>query len=470
MKDHKIMVNTKSKMLFTEKSIFRKKPPEGVERQKDGSFVLWDTGQRGLGLRISAKGKRTYFMIVRPKGKTQEKVKLGTTDTLELVEARDMAREILKDAEKGIGKKKRKELEELKEVEVQRAQNNSFRAIAEQYLITPAGKGTSQGGAMGLRSKDEIEKQLERDIFPVLGSKPLHEITRDDIEELIAEIADEKPITANRTLGVLRRVFRWATLTAKRRREYGLDLSPTTGVEAPASENKRDRVLSESELARLWRASDKLSPTAGPWFKIMVLTAQRRAEVSGLRRDEIEEHRKHGQIWNLPGTRTKNRLDHIVQLAPLAKEIIDDVPKFLDGDGNVNQYVFSNGQRGDVPISGFAKAKERLDKIVIEDAAKAAGESPDPEKHGIKDWRFHDIRRTAATMMNEHGIEPHVVEAVLNHISGSAKVGVAGTYNRAQYLPARRRALEFWAKHILTITGGASDTDSNVTDLDERRA
>ncbi len=101
----------------------------------------------------------------------------------------------------------------------------------------------------------------------------------------------------------------------------------------------------------------------------------------------------------------------------------------------------------DHPITNWSRAKEKLDKIT-----------------GVENWRLHDIRRTVVTGMNEKlRIEPHVVEAVVNHVSGAAKAGVAGVYNRAQYLEQRKAALQAWANHLMALVGDAPE--DNVVDL-----
>jgi integrase len=131
----------------------------------------------------------------------------------------------------------------------------------------------------------------------------------------------------------------------------------------------------------------------------------------------------------LPGSRTKNHKPHAIPLAPLAQEIIAGVPRIEC------PFVFTTDGRS--PVSPGSKIKGRLDGLM--------GNPPH--------WRIHDLRRTAATGMAELGIAPHIVEAALNHISG-AKAGVAGTYNRAAYLPERKAALERWAAHIAGLVSG----------------
>ncbi|MGI9569548.1 MAG: tyrosine-type recombinase/integrase, partial [Desulfobulbia bacterium] len=141
-------------------------------------------------------------------------------------------------------------------------------------------------------------------------------------------------------------------------------------------------------------------------------------------------------IWTLPGSRTKNGREHLVPLSPAVVEIIRSIPE-------TSPLLFSTN--GVNPASGFSRAKRRLDKQ-IDLLAEEKGFSP------VKDWRLHDLRRTMVTMMNEElRIAPHVVEACINHISGSAKAGVAGVYNRALYLDERREALNAWSGLILNI-------------------
>ena len=124
----------------------------------------------------------------------------------------------------------------------------------------------------------------------------------------------------------------------------------------------------------------------------------------------------------------------------VARETIASVPWIAGRAG----YVFTTNGRS--PVSGFSKAKRRMDASMI---ALARADDPDAE---IAPWRLHDLRRTAATGMADIGIPPHIVEAALNHISG-ARAGVAGTYNRAAYREEKRQALERWGAHVLRLVG-----------------
>lgn len=205
-------------------------------------------------------------------------------------------------------------------------------------------------------------------------------------------------------------------------------LNPAAGVWHPGAPPARERVLTEEEIKPLWRAAEKLRAPYGTAARLLLLTGARLNEVTGMRRDELSDD---NSVWTIPSTRTKNHRSHVVPLPPLARGIVPV------GDGD---FLFG----GDRPATSWSRAKAELDAA-----------------SGVKNWRLHDLRRTAATGMAELGIAPHIVEAVLNHVSG-ARGGVAGIYNRAIYAEEKKAALERWAAHI---EGLASGKPANVTPL-----
>ena len=236
---------------------------------------------------------------------------------------------------------------------------------------------------------------------------------------LLEAVARDRPILANRTLAILRKWFNW--MIAK---DIIKTLSPCAGVEPSAKENSRERVLTTEEIAALWMASDQLGETFGPFVKLLLLTGQRRSEVAGICWSEIDIDKK---TWTLPGERTKNGETHTVPLSPQAWTIIEAAK---DGTGD---HVLST--TGATAISGFSRAKRQLDKLLS----------------FRKPWTYHDIRRSVVTHLADNlAVPPHVIEAIVNHISGH-KAGVAGTYNRATYATDKREALERWADHIDAI-------------------
>jgi integrase len=203
-------------------------------------------------------------------------------------------------------------------------------------------------------------------------------------------------------------MFNWAI-------RNGLEIAanPVAGTNRPAEPKSRSRVLSHAELRAIWAACN--GDDYGRIIKLLMLLGQRRDEVGGMKWSEIK-----GDLWTIPEARTKNRREHIVPLTPPALALLPEPRQGRD-------FVFGNG----VGFSGWSKSKEALD-------AKA----------GIAEWRLHDLRRTMATVMADQlGVLPHVIEAVLNHVSGH-KAGVAGIYNRATYSAEMRTALDRWAEFI----------------------
>jgi integrase len=174
-----------------------------------------------------------------------------------------------------------------------------------------------------------------------------------------------------------------------------------------------------------------------------------------MRWSELRNLDTDGAIWEIPGHRTKNKQTHLVPLPRGAKAVILEQPPIGD-------LVFST--TGDTSVSGFGKAKARLDDR-ISALRETDGLLP------IASWTLHDLRRTMVTMMNERlGIAPYIVEAVVNHVSGLSKAGVAGVYNRALYLDDRRTALTKWADFLFRLSSRQPNSfDADTPSIGSRR-
>jgi integrase len=234
---------------------------------------------------------------------------------------------------------------------------------------------------------------------------------------------------ANHTLAYLSKFFNWCA------EKDMIEAPPTNRIKPPSAKNVGERTLSEVEIVEVWRAFEQEGHFFGDIFKLLLLTGQRRSEVAGMHIGELSNLDGDRAIWEIPGKRTKNKRAHLVPLSASAVAIIRGLPRV--GDSGL---LFT--MTGLTPVSGFGKAKERIDARIGK-AREDAGMRPMPE------WDLHDLRRTMVTMMNERlGIAPHIVEACVNHISGRAKAGVAGVYNKALYLNERRQALTAWAKFV----------------------
>jgi integrase len=206
-----------------------------------------------------------------------------------------------------------------------------------------------------------------------------------------------------------------------------ITVDPSIGLQAPSAPEARDRALTDAEIGRFWTATGAVSEPFGAILKMLLLSGNRLSEVAGMRWAELSDDRV---TWTISGERTKNHRPHVVPLPPMAQELMANI-HHIEG----SPFVFTTTGRS--PVSGWSKMKTRLD-VAMQPA------SP---------WRLHDLRRTAATGMADLGISPHIVEAVLNHVSG-AKAGVAGTYNRAAYTAEKKAALVRWAVHIEGLVAG----------------
>lgn len=263
----------------------------------------------------------------------------------------------------------------------------------------------------------ELRATLHRELGGNLGKDTaVEKITRADIRGLIEAKLDAGHDGAARLLfAQLRPFFAWCI-----DREI-IATSPMAGIAAPKPLKARDRVLTDDELQRFWQATEALGRPFCPFYRTLLLTAQRREEVAGMRWDEIE-----GDRWIIPAERTKNGKEHVVHISTQAMAVLEGVLKqSKDADG----LVFST--TGATPISGYSKAKARLDAHMGD----------------VKPWRIHDLRRTAASGMAGLGFQPHVIERVLNHVSG-AQGGLVGVYQRYEYAEDRKRALQAWGDHL----------------------
>jgi integrase len=243
------------------------------------------------------------------------------------------------------------------------------------------------------------------------------------VHELLDGIVDRAPIVANKSFAALRRMCAWAV-------ERGIvDSSPCAGIRAPAPERSRDRVLSDDELRAAWKASEVLGWPFGPMVQLLILTGQRRDEIAEMRWGEIDLA---AEIWILPRERSKNDQAHIVPLSETAVAILSSLTRITGKDG----FVFTTN--GATAVSGFSRAKRRLDALLPE---------------GTPPWVIHDLRRTAASGMARLGINLPVIEKVLNHVSGSFG-GIVGVYQRHGFEAEKRHALDSWARHVEALTSG----------------
>jgi integrase len=387
-----------------------------VDRLEADGKWLWDISLQGFAVRRQ-KGGAFYAVRYRLNGKQRVK-SLGRHGHLTPDTARAQALAALGKA--AVGDDPFPEAPAAAE---------SFGVEVDRYLAQREQK-------LKPRSFVEVERHLRKDAKP-LATEKLNEIDRRKIAVLLGGIETANgPFARNQVRASLSAFFTWAV------KEGLLETNPVTATAKAESGGPRERVLSQEELVKIWHGlgEDRFSEIV----RLLILTAQRRNEIGGLRLSEIDFDR--GLIV-LPPARTKNKREHQLPLSPQAKAIlqrtINGAAAINTSNGNGKAKLAADGTANDLgvfgvdgfPSGGWYGAKAALDRRV----------------ELVKPWRLHDLRRTAATMMAELGVLPHIIEAILSHVSGH-KAGVAGIYNRAKYIDEMREALVKWANHVDAIT------------------
>lgn len=387
----------------------------------------------GLTLVVQPSGKRSWAVRYRTASRKPVKLTLGPHPLIGLGEAREQAREILQRVARGEDPAGEKRVTKtITFTDAPSREKDLWPKVVERYLLRDAAS---------LRSHDTIKSILERETGDRWASKLIRDIGRRDVVKMIDEISDRgTPIAGNRALAYVRRVFNWA-----QSRDL-VDANPCDGVKGQP-EKSRDRLLSKSELADLWRVSTDLAYPFGSMVHLLILTAQRLREVAEMPWAELDLD---SATWTIEPERAKNDSRHSVALAPSTVRLLKAVPKI----GKPAKFVLTT--TGSTPISGFSRAKTQIDRKLREldlERGKAARLSAD-EVAPRTPWTFHDIRRSCATGMAEIGILPDLIERILNH-AGPTRSGLRGVYQKYEFAAERRDALLRWAEEVERITGAA---------------
>ena len=409
------------KRRLTEQMIERLRPP------RRGRLEIGDTILPGLGLRVTPRGVRSFSVIykvpgeggVGPTGRLlvgrQHRITLGAWPALRLKKAREDARAILEVV--GEGRDPRDERRERNLIR----HADTVEAVARRYI--------EQDAKRAVVSWRKIERCLALHVFPSLGDRPVRDIRRADVHELLDKlVAAERVGTAREVRKHLSRVFNWAV-----DREIVSD-SPLHGLRRGDLELGDDagRALTDGELAAVWSASGAMGYPFGPVYRLLTLTGQRRGEWATATRSEIDAERR---VLELPRARHKSARDHIVPLSDPAWEIVESLPVHCEGD-----YLFSS-RAGRIPISGFSRYKAQLDERAL-----GVLRRDDPEA-ALDRYRLHDLRVTCETRLAFLGFRQEIRDAVLGH----ARSGLQKTYNKHDYLDEKREALAAYAEHLTGV-------------------
>lgn len=378
------------RLRFTNASVARIRP---YNRPRE----FFDAGVAGFGVRVMPSGTKSYFAMARLKGeKTPKRYAIGRVDLFTLDEARERARIILRQLSQGEDPHT-----------AARHQVRSLAGVVEEY----AARHLSN-----LRSGVRVHQMLQRELVAGFGTDPIASVTKRDIIAMCDQIAETRPIMANRLLGNVKRLFAWAV-------DRGLlDASPAATVRRPAREMSRgDRVLTDQELARVWRACDGLG-TAGPIVKLLLLTGARKHEIANLRREELDLD---VATISLGPERFKSNRSHQILLSEPAIQILHDI---------LARRSCNTGKM--FPVVNWTTAQRRIH-----------------ERSGTSGWTLHDLRRSAASGMARLGTPPGALARILGHAAAPGQ-GLMRVYNRHTYDTEARAAIEAWGRELMRIAEG----------------
>jgi integrase len=391
-----------------------------IEPPANERVTYTDTEAPGLDLRISTSGSKSWSIRYRVKGKERRRTTYGTYPAIPLIEARARAREIAAAAARGIDLLER-EKRQREEQDKAEGRPVSLANLLDNYVEKYCKPNQRQWRL--------VEGMFQNHVKPVLGKRSLAELRRADLVELLDHLQNEKGMHAqvNRVRSHLIHCLNWAI-----EHEY-LEVNPFAAVKRRKVEKARDRVLHDDELRAVWCAANRLPNPSRSFVQALILTGQRRDEVRCMNWSEIDlDH----ALWTIPASRNKGKRDHQVPLAPAMLTLLGNRPREGGPVLSVNRQK---------PYTGHKWLKAILDR-----------------ESGVVGWVFHDLRRSCASGLAALRITQDVIDRVLGH----AKPGLAGTYNRFEYLEAKRKALELWAERVAFIVGDGRDA-ANVV---ERRA
>ncbi|MDA8585568.1 tyrosine-type recombinase/integrase [Rhodobacteraceae bacterium] len=380
-----------------------------------GRLEISDTKRPGLRFRLSAYGNAVWMYEKRIRGGPKRKHTLGAwPEPVSLSEAREQALQLEAEAAQGID---RVALAAAKRLEDEAAE-------ARRVTVEEALEAYERLHLSNLRTRRERRRQLNQSLEKHLEIS-ITELTKADLQSAIdAKAATGSKVYANRIRTALLAFSRWAWSRGYIANDIG------AGIPRATKEAIRERVLSISEVQEIWTATFSMGPIWGPCLRLLMLTCLRRGEVVSWLWSDIDLDKA---TVILPGSRTKNGKPQTTHLSQHALQELRSLQKAKP----IAELVFTT--TGTTPVSGFSRAKKRLDRILGED---------------FEAWRLHDIRTAFATAMVNAGVEESVADRVLNHsASASAPSAVARVYNQAEQLPQRAAALDRWAAMVTGATG-----------------
>jgi integrase len=374
-------------------------------------MLVFDDEQRGLGVRVTAGGGKTYLAQYTFHGQ-KRRIPLGSCSAVSLAKARDAVRAVMGEVAKGTDPSAERKKAAAEARQKAAHESLTLSALLEDWQALHL-------ASMRPRYASEAVRALRKAFWRYLDL-PAADLDRATaVKALDAMARQGSPAMAAQTAAYGKAAYGWAV------KRGALSVNPFVNLPV-APTVKRDRVLSDDELAAIWRATDGIGPFSGI-VRLLILTGQRREEVAGMTWAELSGD---FSTWIIPASRAKNGATHLVPLSAQAQDLLRNVHRF-------GELVLG-------PFNNWARAKAALDV-----------------KSGVTEWRLHDLRRTAATGLQRLGVRLEVTEQVLNHISGS-RAGIVGVYQRHDFASEKRAGLDAWGAHVLAVVEGRAATDNVV--------
>jgi integrase len=403
-------------------------PKKGNRRHYfSGAQLQGKKAPSGFGVRVTAAGSKAFIWFHRVNGKEHIET-LGSWrgnpggGDLAVLDAITKCAERAKAVAKGVDRKGNdvdpRPERTRRDQDAANPAKMDVSALIDQFVERYAEKDAK------LRSAGMIKQQLDRLVKPRIGTVGIHDLRRSQVSRMLDEIADENgPRMADLALAYTRKAFNWYEINGHDD-DFKSPIVRGMARQKP-SERERERVLADDEIRDLWAALEAVEPVCfRSYVKTLLLTATRRSEAADMVADEVD-----GDLWTIPKARYKTKRDHVIPLSPAARELI----------GTQEGFVFST-TKGELAFAGFGKSKADLDKAIA-DIREKAGRAP------MEGWTFHDLRRTARTLMSRAGVQPDHGERCLGHVIA----GVRGTYDRFAYLAEKRDAFEKLARMVAVI-------------------
>ena len=392
-------------------------PAIAALKPADKAYEVFDARVGGFSVQVYPTGKKTYFVNYNLNEK-RKRLRIGEPKLMKINEARTIAMQQKEKVREGIDPIQQRKQSARALREEQNKSITTFACLAEDFVQRHCiGKGKEPN----LKSWRDYKRSLVVYVIPSWGNRDIDSITRRDLTVLLDGIEDNNgPYQANRVLAVVRKMFNWLCVRGV------IDQTPVA-IGIARKEKPRERTLTDHEIVEFWEGCEKDAYPFGKLFQLLLITGQRREEVSTMKWSQLDmDYKANGQtykIWRLPSHSTKMDREHLVPLSPLAVSLIESIPRFENCD-----LLFPSSASSERSVSGFSRAKKRICTFET-------------------DWRLQDLRRTVRTNLSRLEVPYIICNKVLAHVDQS----VEGHYDHHDYLSEKREALEKWALLLTSV-------------------